>query len=264
MDKYDGSLSISRSDSVSFEASDSSRSELRLSGKIRTSRYDSDEADGNIERRIRSYQHTQSNSLSNDLQGDDDRQTVASSQSRAAELLRVKNILSNKSDSRYMSMSPCTTENLARLREVTSRSISRSRQRKEAAEERLKSLIHVATRSDSFEESSLFRGSSDDASRGSRESRSSRHSRASERRLPPSINRNLFGTENDENNLVRPRPRKTIPPSKGNSNTLTEIGNIKMPSSLSMLTARNEKEEKQHYSQQTNISVMDNFFIFKL
>jgi len=253
---------ITRSDSLSSKASDGSTSESRFRGKLGNRRSILNQVNDGIIRRAESFSDSQKDVESSNeaRQCDDDRQneTVASSQSRA-DLQRVKALLFNSSDSRYTTMSPCTTENLRRLKEVTSRSISRSRQRKEVAEERLKCLMSAATRSESFDDgASLFyshskSGSSEDGS---------------QKRLPPRINRNLFGSnispENDENNLVRPKARKALPPTRGSSDALMEVGNITISSDNDALPSAKGNDEKQHYSQQMNISVMDNFFLFKV
>jgi hypothetical protein len=183
----------------------------------------------------------------------------ASHPSEVPERFRTVSSDDGNSNPRHMAMSPCTTENLRRLREVTSRSISRSRLRKEAAEEKFKCLMTAATRSDSFDDNStLFRargriGSTDESS---------------QKHLPPRVNRNVFGStahvENDENNLVRPMARKARPPSRGNPQTFMEIQNNGFLGDSNSVSSVKENSEKEHYSQQMNITVMDNFYMFKI
>lgn len=162
-------------------------------------------------------------------------------------------------------MSPSTSDNLKFLREVTSKSISRSRQRKVDAENRLMDLFSSARRS-----SGSFDTRGDDKS-SITHTKSGSSEENSQNLNPPKINRKLFGSEEsplqeNENNLVRPKPRKATSVLGEHSNLLTDIGNLGISGGHSTLDIKKDarSQTKEHYSQQMNISVMDNFFVFKL
>jgi len=193
------------------------------------------------------------------------------------DLERFKVLMSNKVEARKAApMSPSPIENLQRLKEETSRSMSRSRQRKEAAELKLKGLFSAHTQSYSpspsrqaqsyspgpnrFGSPALLNvksSGSDDSSRSSRENH-----------YPPKVSRNLFDPNlaptNDENNVICPSPRRAT---REGGNVLTEMGNLSISGEKSIQreeSAEENNDVKDHFSQQMNIQVLDNFFVFKL
>lgn len=178
-----------------------------------------------------------------------------------ADLERFKSLVSSKivdAASISSTMSPCPSETGRRLKEVTSRSICRSRKKKEAAEERLRSLINAATHS--FD-------SRTDGGASIAVTKSTSSEEGSDISLLPKMNRALFDNTapaNDENNVVCPRPRRAT--SQDSTRVFVDMAN------LTVLEKTEEWKEpitdniqtKDNFSQQMNIHVMDNVFVFQM
>jgi len=107
--------------------------------------------DGKIHRTDTSNQQQRDPKVSVECNNPNEMQTHTGTPAmRRADLERFKALLANKStDNSTLSSSP--SETCQRLNEITSRSIPRSREKKEKAEERIKSLVSAATLSGSFD-----------------------------------------------------------------------------------------------------------------
>jgi hypothetical protein len=173
------------------------------------------------------------------------------------ELERFKVLVSKKSadgTSASSTTSPCPSETGRRLNEVTSRSICRSRQKKEAAEEKLRSLLSAAAHSfDSrIEDGGAISLSSEESSRIS---------------FLPKLDRALFDSDaptNDENSVVCPSPRRAT--RQDSTRVFADMANLNVSG-----MAEEWKEPiveniqtNDHFSQQMNILVTDNFFVFQM
>ena len=155
---------------------------------------------------------------------------------------------------------PSSSENLQNLRETASRTISRSRQRKEAAEERLKGLFSSVTLSSDGSSTITY----DNVKNiGTNE--------CGPNQSLPETSRKLFDVTsrenltNDENNIIRPSPVKA---NKIDENALADMENFD-PRGKKVVVGTEVMEEskcgtKEHFSQQMNIQVMENFFVFKI
>lgn len=190
---------------------------------------------------------------------------------RRADLERFKALLANKStDSRSTNstISSSPSETGQRLNAITSRSISRSRKRKDVAEERLKSLFSAATLSGSFD------GRSYDSPSLAHTKSSISSDESTATTLPPTTSRILFDKPapmNDENIVICPSPRRAN--RQDVTRVFADMANLNVldkPETPAEKTA--EKDDtvfendnaKHHFSQQMNIHVMDNFFTIRL
>lgn len=154
------------------------------------------------------------------------------------------------------------------LKEVTSTSISRSRQKKKEAEERLKSLLNA--RSSSFD---LSHTKSSDESTVASNTRSLSSQESLPLRIPQKTNRVLDFEQNsipedDENHslFLRPSPRRATLDNV--AKILCEVENIVINSAEKNKQMEKEKNQKlqeysqSHFTRQRNIQVMDNFYMF--
>lgn len=154
------------------------------------------------------------------------------------------------------------------LKEVTSTSISRSRQKKKEAEERLKSLLNA--RSSSFD---LSNTKSSDESTVVSNTRSLSSQESLPLRIPQKTNRVLDFEQNtipedDENHnlILRPSPRRATLDDV--AKVLCEVENIVLNSAEKNKQMEQEKNKKlqecsqSHFTRQRNIQVMDNFYMF--
>ncbi|GFH47583.1 predicted protein [Chaetoceros tenuissimus] len=154
------------------------------------------------------------------------------------------------------------------LKEVTSTSISRSRQKKKEAEERLKSLLNA--RSSSFD---LSHTKSSDESTVASNTRSLSSQESLPLRIPQKTNRVLDFEQNaipedDENHslILRPSPRRATLDDV--AKVLCEVENIVLNSAEKNKQMEQEKNKKlqeysqSHFTRQRNIQVMDNFYMF--
>ena len=154
------------------------------------------------------------------------------------------------------------------LKEVTSTSISRSRQKKMEAEQRLKSLLNA--RSSSFD---LSHTKSSDESTVASNTRSLSSQESLPLRIPQKTNRVLDFEQNaipedDENHslILRPSPRRATLDDV--AKVLCEVENIVLNSAEKNKQMEQEKNKKlqecsqSHFTRQRNIQVMDNFYMF--
>ena len=191
---------------------------------------------------------------------------------RRKDLERFKALLANKNtDSRSTTSTTSSSPSEAgqRVNSIASRSISRSRKRKEVAEEKLKSLFSAAALSGSFdgitfESPSLARTKSSISSDES----------SSVATLQPTPSRILFdhpAPTNDENNVICPSPRRAN--GQDVTRVFADMANLSV--SVKPETPEEKPAEKDdtvfendnlkhHFSQQMNIRVMDNFFTIRL
>ena len=154
------------------------------------------------------------------------------------------------------------------LKEVTSTSISRSRQKKKEAEKRLKSLLNA--RSSSFD---LSHTKSSDESTVASYTRSLSSQESLPLRIPQKTHRVLDFEQNsipedDENHslILRPSPRRATLDNV--AKILCEVENIVINSAEKNKQMEKDKNKKlqeysqSHFTRQRNIQVMDNFYMF--
>ena len=229
--------------------------------------------DGKIRRTDTSNQQQRDPKVSAERNNDNERQAYPGSPPmRRKDLERFKALLANKStDSRSTNstISSSPSETGQRLNSITSRSISRSRKRKEVAEEKLKSLFSAATLSGSFDGRTF-----DSPSLAHTKSSISSDESSSPTTLQPTPSRILFdqpAPTNDENTVICPSPRRAN--RQDVTRVFGDMANLNVsdkpetpeekPAEKNDTVFENDNV-KHHFSQQMNIHVMDNFFTIRL
>jgi hypothetical protein len=163
------------------------------------------------------------------------------------------------------SISPSPNDRIYQKNGVSSPSISLSRQKKEAAEERLISLFSAATKSfDSWTNGpgSLGNIKSMSSDESSERVDDFKVSGSTNHRKPIHLN---------TNKVMRPIPRRPNVHTRESPGVFTEIANLEMVVHDGARRVHDEIDDldryhsaNYHYSQQLNIQVMDNFFVFRV
>jgi len=270
----------SRRSSISSEHSDGSLRSTgsRLREKLENRRSILNQVeDGMIRRTDTSNQQQRDPKVSVERNNANEKQTHTGTPTKCrADLERFKALLANKSttDSRSTNstLSSSPSETGQRLKAITSGSVSRSRKRKEIAEERLKHLFSAATLSGSFD------GRTGDDSHSLAQTKSSMSTISSDESsappLPPKTSRMLFDKPapvNDENIVLCPSPRRAD--RQDDTRVFADMANLTVSDKPETPEEKPEEKNdtlfennnvKHHFSQQMNIHVMDNFFTIRL
>jgi hypothetical protein len=162
-------------------------------------------------------------------------------------------------------ISPSPNEGIYLKNIVSSPSISLSRRRKEAAEEKLISLFSAATKS--FDSKPSIPGSLV----GNINSMSSDESseRGDELKVSGSMDHTI-STNMNRNKVMRPVPRRPNFHTPNSSGVFTDIANLDalVPDDSRRVHGTDGFNEyhttRKHYSEQMNIQVMENFFVFQV